>query len=187
MTSTHVSASASNTVPIGLVGVADALSRQSDRKQELLAHEIAAREAQYIAIHETRKLLSWHPMRAVKRIVFYGLNAFGMAWALGSIASLMSYYVSLNSIASNLSLNGLARGVFGAGTPAPSASMLSQLSNLPSLSMTDSIAIGCAVALLVAIEHAIVAALHGKRARTLQDVEHTLQEELRVLRMWFKE
>jgi hypothetical protein len=170
------------TVPPGLLMVADLIARVPERKEELLAYELRKRERELQVVRETRHLLSWHPLHTTKVVLIYGIIAFSIATLIGSIASLGQWFVRLQSSNVPISIPMVGSIPFDIGSYVPSSTTLSSLALLPNISLLNSTYFGIAVALLVLIEKVVFIIIQYGKAEVLRNAEKELNEEMEALK-----
>ncbi|HWQ99623.1 MAG TPA: hypothetical protein VN397_02120 [Candidatus Methylomirabilis sp.] len=173
--------------PPGLLFVADLLARIPERKRDLLDHEIAKRERERTLTHETRHLLSWHPLHTTKTVALYGFHGFILAWVIGLLASLGRSYAALQTTKIKIPLPLVNDIVFNLGSFVPTSTTLGIASQLPVWSFRTALVIGIGIAVIVAVEKIVFAALQWKKVRALQASEADLHQEIETLKEWKRE
>ncbi len=172
------------TVPPGLVMVADLVARIPERAEDVLASELARRERERTMTHETRSLLSWHPINTTRTVLLFGLHGFVLAWALGWLAALGHAYSQLKTASIAIPLPLVQDLAFDLGNIVPTSTALSVASRLPPIDFRAAIGVGLVIAFIVAMERAIIAAFQWKKARMLRLAEAELQNEIDTLKSW---
>jgi hypothetical protein len=172
------------TVPPGLVVVADIIIRIPERAEDIIVSEIENRERERTMTHETRSLLSWHPINTTRMVLLLGFHGFVLAWAIGWLAALGNAYAHLKTSSIAVPLPLVQDVTVDLGAFVPTSTALSVASRLPAIGLRDAIGIGIIIALIVAVERGIIAAFQWKKARLLRAAEERLQMELDVLKSW---
>ncbi|MEN9558727.1 MAG: hypothetical protein RL141_1096 [Candidatus Parcubacteria bacterium] len=172
------------TVPPGLVMVADLIARIPERAQEVIASELAKREREQTVAHETRNLLSWHPINTTRMVLLFGFHGFVLAWALGWLGAIGQAYAHLKVTTIAVPLPLVQDLSFNLGTLVPTSTVLSVASHLPTLDFRDALGIGIGIAIVVALERGIIAAFQWKKSRLLRAAEMELEKEMELLRGW---
>jgi hypothetical protein len=170
------------TVPPGLLMVADLIVRLPERKEELLAYELRKRERDQQIARETLHLLSWHPLHTTKVVLVYGITAFSIASLVGSIASLGQWFVHLQASKVPLSIPMVGSIPINIGSLVPTSTALSSIADLPVVSLRDSMYFGIAVALLVLIEKVIFIVIQHGKAQVLRRALEELDVETKALK-----
>ena len=167
--------------------MADLLTRVPERRRDLIDHEIKKRERERLLIHETRQLLSWHPLHTTKTVLLYGVHSFILAWVIGLLASLGRSYVTLQTTTIEIPLPLVKDIVFNLGSFVPTSTSLGLASQLPAWSFRDALVVGLIVSLVVTAEKVIFAALQWRRVKILKAAMTELEHEAAVLKEWRKE
>lgn len=176
-----------DTCPPGLLLVADLLARVPERKRDLIDHEIKKRERERLMSHETRQLLSWHPLHTTKTVLLFGVHSFILAWVVGLLASLGRSYVALQTTTIEIPLPLVKDIVFNLGSFVPTSTSLGLASQLPAWSFRDALVVGLIVSLVVAAEKVVFAALQWDRVKKLKASMSELDQEMASLKAWKKE
>lgn len=168
----------------GLLMVADLIARIPERKADLVAYEIARRERERALLYEARQRLSWHPVRTIKTLLFYGINGFVLAWAAGLLAILGRSYNTLKAAEFAVPVPFFHDAVLALGQAIPTSTTLIAASRLPAFSFWDAVLIGLAVAATVMLMKLVASFLHRDRLRQLASATAELERELEALKRW---
>lgn len=164
--------------------VADLIARIPERADDVITAELERRERERTMTHETRNLLSWHPIHTTRTVLLFGFHGFVLAWAIGWLAALGHAYAQLKSSAIALPLPLVQELSFDLGSIVPTSTALSVASRLPPIDLRDAIGVGIVIALIVAVERGIIAALQYKKARLLRTAEEKMDAEIAMLKSW---
>lgn len=164
--------------------VADFIARVPERAQDVIASELEKRERERTMAHETRGLLSWHPINTTRTVLLFGFHGFVLAWALSWLGALGQAYAQLRSATIELPLPLVQNLSFDIGSLVPTSTALSVASRLPTINFRDAVGVGIAIAIVIALERGVLAAFQWKKARLLRAAEEELKKEVDILRSW---
>lgn len=173
-----------DTCPPGLVIVADLMARVPERARDLIDYEIAKRERERLLVHETRQLLSWHPLHTTKTVLLYGFHGFILAWVIGLLASLGRSYAALQTAKIEIPLPLVKDIVFNLGSFVPTSTTFGVAARLPVWSFRDAAVIGLGIAAVVAVEKLVFAAFQWGRVKKLRASMQELDREIATLKEW---
>lgn len=170
------------TVPAGLVGVADLIARVPERAMEVIGRERQNRELSLISIHQMNKTYSWNPGRTVWIALLIGLTAFSLLWSMSTTLGMFrSTGTSVGGVMKELSSLGIELPS-NIAKPVSSASTLAD--TLPNFGIGDSIAMSFGSMILYGIFKFFMVMPNLDRLKTLREEEKRIEEEMRYLSMW---
>lgn len=173
-----------DTVPPGLLMIADIIVRIPERRDDLLAYELKQREREIALIVEAHHQQSWHPIKTLKSVLLYGVNAFVLAWSAGFIASVGRSYASLKTSQLGIPVPFLGNTPLNIGSLVPTSTPLSIAAQLPLITPQQAFFIGAAVGLAAVVMRVLVVAFRWKRLRALREQQAELKKEMHILQTW---
>jgi hypothetical protein len=172
------------TVPPGLLIVADVIARLPERKQDLLAYELKRRERELVMLRDTHQRLSWHPVQTLKSVILYGINAFVLAWSAGLLSSVGRSYASLKSSHVDVPIPFAQDFGINFGPFVPTSTPLLVAAQLPSVTLEEAIMFGLTIALAIILMRVIIVVIRWRKMHELHEQEIELVHEIDVLREW---
>jgi hypothetical protein len=172
-------------VPAGLLLVADIVARIPERAMDFVERERQLKQLSLLSIQQMKRTYSWNPGRTVWIALLIGLTVFSTGWSLSSILGMFG--------TSGMSLGGAVKQYQQLGIEIPVgvagqfSSMTGFVDAMPKITMTDTVMFTIGSIILYAIYKFITVLPNLDRLKLLREEEARIEEEISYLNGWMSD